>query len=109
MASLEAGERYRSDDWLTNVISIPRSLTLKRIKYHLGANLLVTALVMLLRAKGVRLATPPIAHTLVGGFLGLLLVFRTNAAYARFWEARYAAQPGSRMCEAVLACSALAS
>ena len=27
-------------------------------------------------------------HTLLGGFLGLLLVFRTNSAYSRFWEGR---------------------
>ncbi|MHC5544973.1 bestrophin family protein, partial [Singulisphaera rosea] len=30
----------------------------------------------------------PIAHTLVGVALGLLLVFRTNASYDRFWEGR---------------------
>ena len=27
-------------------------------------------------------------HSLVGGALGLLLVFRTNSAYDRFWESR---------------------
>jgi predicted membrane chloride channel (bestrophin family) len=27
-------------------------------------------------------------HTLLGSALGLLLVFRTNAAYNRFWEGR---------------------
>lgn len=31
---------------------------------------------------------PPIAHTLLGVALGLLLVFRTNASYDRFWEGR---------------------
>ena len=31
---------------------------------------------------------PPIIHTLVGVALGLLLVFRTNASYDRFWEGR---------------------
>ncbi|HXK17744.1 MAG TPA: bestrophin family protein, partial [Polyangiaceae bacterium] len=30
----------------------------------------------------------PIAHTLIGVALGLLLVFRTNASYDRFWEGR---------------------
>ena len=30
----------------------------------------------------------PLPHTLAGNALGLLLVFRTNAAYDRFWEAR---------------------
>jgi len=31
---------------------------------------------------------PAIAHTLVGVALGLLLVFRTNASYDRYWEGR---------------------
>lgn len=31
---------------------------------------------------------PPIAHTLIGAALALLLVFRTNASYDRFWEGR---------------------
>src|SRR5450432_627129 len=33
-------------------------------------------------------AIAPIAHTLIGVPLGLLLVFRTNASYDRFWEGR---------------------
>ncbi|MFO0864558.1 MAG: bestrophin family protein [Gemmataceae bacterium] len=34
------------------------------------------------------LEMPAVAHTLVGVALGLLLVFRTNASYDRFWEGR---------------------
>jgi putative membrane protein len=33
-------------------------------------------------------AVPSTVHTLVGLALGLLLVFRTNASYERFWEGR---------------------
>lgn len=33
-------------------------------------------------------AVPPLAHTLIGVALGLLLVFRTNASYGRYIEAR---------------------
>ena len=29
-----------------------------------------------------------LGHNLLGGFLGLLLVFRQNTAYSRFWDAR---------------------
>lgn len=86
--SLKHGQRYRSDDWLTNIMSLPRSLTLKRVKSHLVANLVVTAAVLGLRWRGIKLAVGPLTHSLSGSFLGLLLVFRTNAAYARFWEAR---------------------
>lgn len=34
------------------------------------------------------LGIPETAHALVGGVLALLLVFRTNASYDRFWEGR---------------------
>src|SRR5262249_59303458 len=34
------------------------------------------------------LAMPTTVHSLVGLALGLLLVFRTNASYDRFWEGR---------------------
>jgi putative membrane protein len=35
-----------------------------------------------------RFAVPAIGHTLIGAALGLLLVFRTNASYERYWEGR---------------------
>lgn len=35
-----------------------------------------------------RIAIAPLGHTLIGFALGLLLVFRTNASYDRFWEGR---------------------
>ena len=34
------------------------------------------------------LGVPETAHVLIGGVLSLLLVFRTNASYDRFWEGR---------------------
>lgn len=34
------------------------------------------------------IAIPETCHVLVGGALGLLLVFRTNSSYDRFWEGR---------------------
>lgn len=35
-----------------------------------------------------QMAVPETCHTLVGAALGLLLVFRTNSSYDRFWEGR---------------------
>lgn len=35
-----------------------------------------------------KLAISPTTHSLVGAVLGLLLVFRTNSSYDRFWEGR---------------------
>ncbi|MCC7419488.1 MAG: bestrophin family protein [Planctomycetaceae bacterium] len=41
-----------------------------------------------LQPHGISLAIPETAHSLVGVAMGLLLVFRTNASYDRFWEGR---------------------
>lgn len=46
--------------------------------------MLVTVLHFKWRALGI----PETAHSLLGFSLGLLLVFRTNASYDRFWEGR---------------------
>ncbi len=47
------------------------------------------AAVILLIDRFIRpVALPSTVHTLVGVALGLLLVFRTNASYERFWEGR---------------------
>ena len=35
-----------------------------------------------------RVKIPSVLHTLIGVALGLLLVFRTNASYDRYWEGR---------------------
>ncbi len=54
--------------------------------------LLVTAVAALLTWAKLRLGwNPPVSrtlHAIVGVALGLLLVFRTNASYDRFWEGR---------------------
>merc|ERR1719148_162919 len=86
--SVESGFRYRSDDWIGNFISIPSSFILRRIRFHLLSNSLITTIVVLLDRFGYNVKIPLVGHSLLGSFLGLLLVFRTNSAYARFWEAR---------------------
>lgn len=81
--------RYQSNDWLANVLSLPRSSVLRRVSFHLVSNLLTCALVIRCKRQlAWNISLPAMPHTLLGGFLGLLLVFRTNSAYARFWEGR---------------------
>ena len=87
-------ERNKSSNWLRNLISIPSSTTLQRIWAHLSA-IIATACVVLLHAhiwpqnmSWLVQGLSPTIHSLVGGALGLLLVFRTNSAYDRIWEAR---------------------
>ena len=86
---LSHGERYTSTDWLTNFLSIPRSHVLERIGPHLWSQTGLCALVVLLHRHGLRFPTgSAMPHTLLGGFLSLLLAFRTNMAYNRFYAGR---------------------
>ena len=88
--SIESGLRYSSEDWFRSFSSLYRSYVLRRIKNHLffttTISAIVTAIYQLSSWKSI--AIPLLGHTLMGGFLSLMLVFRTNTAYARFWEAR---------------------
>lgn len=84
--------RYSSTDWFNNLCSIPASSLLRRIKGPITCTGLMAMLVCLLHYFLAPLGRFPSlglqAHSLLGSALGLLLVFRTNTAYARFWEGR---------------------
>lgn len=85
--------RGRSSDWLKNLLSIPSSRTLNRIWVHfisVVATAVTTCLLMQVFPQSLWLVEglSTTTHSLVGGALGLLLVFRTNSAYDRFWESR---------------------
>lgn len=87
-------ERYTSADWLKCLLSLPFSFALRRVSSHILANTIFSIAIWILYGvypKTVQyliagLSTTP--HMLLGSALGLLLVFRTNTAYDRFWEAR---------------------
>lgn len=65
-----------------------RGTMLAAISRRGGTVLLWSALVTILHFKWRHLAVPETAHSLLGPALSLLLVFRTNASYDRFWEGR---------------------
>ncbi|KAL1528610.1 hypothetical protein AB1Y20_009948 [Prymnesium parvum] len=81
--------RYAAADWAKNMRTLPTSLVLKRISSPLLFNLCITSIVCTChKTIGPLPQLVALPHTLLGNALGLLLVFRTNAAYDRFWEAR---------------------
>eukprot|EP01038_Epipyxis_sp_PR26KG_P012266 gene12266-16447_t len=81
-------ERYSTKDWLHNLRTMPSSRLLHRIKGVVGINAIWSFLVCLFY-KVVKFNSPGArCHALLGSALGLLLVFRTNTAYNRFWEGR---------------------
>lgn len=83
----ESGLRYQRNDWWKNVLNLPRSYVLYRIREHLLFNVAVSIVVTASHMRWTKLSVPMLGHNLLGGFLGLLLVFRQNTAYSRFWDA----------------------
>ena len=82
---LSSGERYASNDWLTNFLSMPRSHVLERIGSHLWGQIAICTAVVFLDKAGFHFPRKSsLPHQLLGGVLALLLAFRTNMAYSRF-------------------------
>ncbi|CAB1101753.1 unnamed protein product [Ectocarpus sp. CCAP 1310/34] len=87
--TIPQAERYSSSAWWHNLRTLPTSVILHRIKHPLLVQTFWATAVSLVHAGlgGVHsMSIKP--HTLLGSALGLLLVFRTNAAYQRFQEGR---------------------
>lgn len=79
--------QYDPHRWLDHFFDIRGSL----VKEISGRVILCTswsALVVYYHVNVTHIGIPSIIHTLTGLALGLLLVFRTNASYDRFWEGR---------------------
>jgi putative membrane protein len=77
---------YDGRAWLPILLRMRGSVIPRLVpRIALAAALGVVA-VLVLEQRGFKI--PTVAHALVGVALGLLLVFRTNASYDRYWEGR---------------------
>lgn len=81
-------ERYSTKDWVHNLWTMKTSRLLKRIRGVIIFNTFWSAAVYIFHLHIKFNAPGSRAHALLGSALGLLLVFRTNTAYNRFWEGR---------------------
>ncbi len=84
---------YNPHDWRSHLLDIRGSMLpeiMGRVALCVGWSVLVTAAHELLPPwiHGFSLSVPSTVHTLIGTALGLLLVFRTNSSYDKFWEGR---------------------
>ena len=88
-ALLRAPQRYSSQQWVNNLLTLQNCNILRAVQSQLlwqcAWSLLVTLVYIRLRALP---SIPALPHSLLGGVLGVLLGFRTNQSYDRFWEAR---------------------
>jgi predicted membrane chloride channel (bestrophin family) len=93
--------RHSARDWLYNVRSIPQSAVLREIRHPVlavaGWSTLVSIVqkvcshavtVPWMQRTAHNMCIPGTAHGFLVSALGLLLVFRTNSAYQRFYEGR---------------------
>jgi putative membrane protein len=70
-----------------NILFRARGSVIPRTLPNVGIAVAISVVAVLLyEHRGFKI--PAVAHTLVGVALGLLLVFRTNTSYDRYWEGR---------------------
>ncbi len=81
---------YDPKSWTQPFVDAPRTAVFRRIALSVAAAGAWAWLVAWLSVGGQRLAVPlgPSILTVLGTILGLLLTFRTNTAYDRWWEGR---------------------
>jgi len=82
---------YDPHDWTSHLFDVEGSLV-HEIIGRVAACVVWATVVTLLQVYGPGwfddFTFPETAHALIGASLGLLLVFRTNSSYDRFWEGR---------------------
>jgi ion channel-forming bestrophin family protein len=77
---------YDRHRWLSLILRVRGSVVPMLLPRMTIAAAIGATAAWLQKSRGVHI--PPVAHTLIGVALGLLLVFRTNASYDRWWEGR---------------------
>lgn len=78
---------YDPHKWLDHFFDIKGSLV-REISVRVAVCVAWAGAVAYAHTRNIDISIPPSVHALVGTALGLLLVFRTNASYDRFWEGR---------------------
>ena len=98
--------RWLSSTWWVLLLKNPHIYLSKLLKDTLMMGVLLSILYVIMRLlefDGNHFSAP--IHTIIGLVIGLLLVFRTNSAYERWWDARklFASLHGSMMTFKVIA------
>jgi putative membrane protein len=78
---------YDPHNWFSHLFDLKGSMV-REIFGRVVACVIWAAGIVLLHRAWPWIAIPSTVHSLVGVALGLLLVFRTNSSYDRFWEGR---------------------
>lgn len=85
---------YNPKDWFTFIFKFHKSDTVRKLMPLMIAIAAYCVLIVYVEKEYLRLTEQsylkniPLMHALLGGAISLLLVFRTNSAYDRWWEGR---------------------
>ena len=79
---------YDPHDWWSHFWDVKGSMVREIMGRVAMLTLWSSAVVVVFELLGLKIAIPLSVHGLVGVALGMLMVFRTNASYDRFWEGR---------------------
>jgi putative membrane protein len=81
---------YNPKDWFTLIIQFHKSDTFRRLFWSLISIGLYATAIVYSEVNFIHLSTknPTVMHSILGFVLSMLLVFRTNSAYDRWWEGR---------------------
>ena len=81
-------KKYNPKDWFGLIFEFHKSDTLRRLLYVLLIYGAYVGLIVYLELHYTNFKSTISIHSLLGFVIGLLLVFRTNTAYDRWWEGR---------------------
>lgn len=85
---------YNPKDWFTFIFKFHKSDTVRKLMPLMIAIAAYCVLIVYVEKEYLKLTEQsylknvPLMHALLGGAISLLLVFRTNSAYDRWWEGR---------------------
>jgi len=80
--------KYNPKDWFSLIFEFHKSDTLRKMIYVLLIYGFYSLAIVYVELDYIKFQSTISIHSLVGFVLGLLLVFRTNTAYERWWEGR---------------------
>ncbi len=81
---------YNPKDWFKLIIQFHKSDTFRQLFFSLISIGIYAGIIVYLDLHYFHLNTknPTVMHSILGFVLSMLLVFRTNSAYDRWWEGR---------------------
>lgn len=82
--------QYNPRDWFGLIFQFHKSDTFRQLAGMMFVIAVFSGAVAYLEIEilNMRFKTTTIMHSLLGVVIGLLMVFRTNTAYERWWEGR---------------------